>query len=335
MDKVDRHHKLGIYVDLRIPLHATTHVRQWPTWQYHYIQQRMPGNGRLENTTKCNNACPACNGRLENTTTCNNACPAMVDLRIPLHATMHAQHAMADLRIPLHETTHAQEWPIWEYHYMQQHMPGNDRLENTTTCNNACPAMVDLRIPLHATMHARQWPTWEYHYMQQRMPSNGRLENTTTCNNICPVTTDLRIPLHATTHTRQWPTWEYHYMQRIPGYLYSAEQLKCGITYLTLYVAKDMQAIEAIQRTFTYKITEVQHLNYWERLHELRLYSLQRCRERYIIIYIWKITEHMVPNIDGTIGHTIKTRKHPRYGTQALFSIQQTETQHNPFKRMQ
>ena len=24
---------------------------------------------------------------------------------------------------------------------------------------------------------------------------------------------------------------------------------------------------EAIQRTFTYKITEAQHLNYWERLH--------------------------------------------------------------------
>ena len=57
-------------------------------------------------------------------------------------------------------------------------------------------------------------------------------------------------------------------------------------------------------------------LNYWERLRELKLYSLQRPRERYIIIYIWKITQHMVPNIDGTIGHKIKTRKHPRHGTQ-------------------
>ena len=54
--------------------------------------------------------------------------------------------------------------------------------------------------------------------------------------------------------------------------------------------AKDIQAIEAIQRTFTYKIIEVQDLNYWERLHELKLYSLQRRRERYRIIYIWKIT---------------------------------------------
>ena len=61
-------------------------------------------------------------------------------------------------------------------------------------------------------------------------------------------------------------------------------------------------SIEAMQRTFTYKITEVQHLNYWERLHELKLYSLQRRRELYIIIYIWKITQHMVPNIDWTMG---------------------------------
>ena len=37
----------------------------------------------------------------------------------------------------------------------------------------------------------------------------------------------------------------------------------------------------------SYKITEVQHLNYWERLHELKLYSLQRRFEHYIIIYIF------------------------------------------------
>ena len=35
--------------------------------------------------------------------------------------------------------------------------------------------------------------------------------------------------------------------------------------------AKDIQAIDAIQKTFKYKITEVQHLNYWKRLHELKL----------------------------------------------------------------
>ena len=62
--------------------------------------------------------------------------------------------------------------------------------------------------------------------------------------------------------------------------------------------AKDIQDIEAIQRSFTYKITEVQHLKNRERLHELNLYSFDRRRDRYIIIYIWKITQPMAPNID-------------------------------------
>ena len=62
--------------------------------------------------------------------------------------------------------------------------------------------------------------------------------------------------------------------------------LECCCQLWNPWKAKDIQAIEAIQRTFTYKITEVQHLNYWERLHEFKLCSLQRRRERYIIIYI-------------------------------------------------
>ena len=98
--------------------------------------------------------------------------------------------------------------------------------------------------------------------------------------------------------------------------------------------AKDIQAIEAIQRTFTFKITEVQHLNYWERLHALKLYSFQRRRERYIIIYIWKIIQHIISNIDGTMRHTIKTRKHPRHGTQCVIQCPTNrEKQHNQFKK--
>ena len=98
--------------------------------------------------------------------------------------------------------------------------------------------------------------------------------------------------------------------------------------------AKDIQAVEAIQRTCTYKITEAPHLNNCERLYELKLYSLQIRRERYIIIYIWKITQHMVPNIEGTMGHKIKPENAQDMEHSALFSIQQTETQHSPFKKL-
>ena len=40
----------------------------------------------------------------------------------------------------------------------------------------------------------------------------------------------------------------------------------------------------------------------------------------------------MVPNIDRTIGHTIKTRKHPRHGTQ---SVIQYPTNRNPPQSLQ
>ena len=51
----------------------------------------------------------------------------------------------------------------------------------------------------------------------------------------------------------------------------------------------DIIRLEALQRTFTSKIWSLQHMNYWERLHHLSLYSLQRRRERYIVIYVWKV----------------------------------------------
>ena len=51
----------------------------------------------------------------------------------------------------------------------------------------------------------------------------------------------------------------------------------------------DIQEIESVQRSFTARITGVQHLQYWDRLKALSLMSLQRRRERYIIIHMWKI----------------------------------------------
>lgn len=60
---------------------------------------------------------------------------------------------------------------------------------------------------------------------------------------------------------------------------------------------QDIVTLEAVQRTFTTKIKGLHHLNYWERLNHLKLYSLQRRRERYIVIYAWKILEKMVPNV--------------------------------------
>ena len=49
-------------------------------------------------------------------------------------------------------------------------------------------------------------------------------------------------------------------------------------------------------------------------------------------MYIWKITQNMVPNIDGTMGHKIKTRKPQRHGTQCII---QYPTNRNPAQSLQ
>ena len=54
--------------------------------------------------------------------------------------------------------------------------------------------------------------------------------------------------------------------------------------------------IEALQRTFTARIDICQDKDYWERLSLLKLMSLQRRRERYIIITMWKVLNGFHPN---------------------------------------
>ncbi|XP_076069265.1 uncharacterized protein LOC143041328 [Oratosquilla oratoria] len=79
----------------------------------------------------------------------------------------------------------------------------------------------------------------------------------------------------------------------------------------------DIIKLEAVQHTFTNKTEGLQQYNYWERLQQLGLYSLQRRRERYIIIYVWKILEHLVPNVG------LKVNYHPRRGR--LCYVRRTE----------
>ena len=43
-----------------------------------------------------------------------------------------------------------------------------------------------------------------------------------------------------------------------------------------------------VQRRFIKRIEGIEHLTYPEQLKKLKLYSLERRRERYLIIYLWK-----------------------------------------------
>ena len=78
--------------------------------------------------------------------------------------------------------------------------------------------------------------------------------------------------------------------------------------------------IENIQRAFTGKIAQFRRydpmyglmettVDYWQRLKTLHLYSLERRRERFTILYIYKIKIGLVPNLGLTFDN------HPRTGT--------------------
>ena len=75
---------------------------------------------------------------------------------------------------------------------------------------------------------------------------------------------------------------------------------------------KDTQTLEGVQRTFTRKILGYEDMSYWTRLKSLQLMSLQRRRERYIILYMWKILHNLAPN-----DISITWNYNDRFGIQA------------------
>ena len=76
----------------------------------------------------------------------------------------------------------------------------------------------------------------------------------------------------------------------------------------------DILQLELIQRSYVRKIELNSGLNYWERLSALNLYSLERRRERYRIIYTWKIIEGLVPNISTVESRKVQAYQSSRYG---------------------
>ena len=73
---------------------------------------------------------------------------------------------------------------------------------------------------------------------------------------------------------------------------------------------QDIKKLESTQRAFTRYISGCQGLSYWDRLKKLGMMSLQRRRERYVILHLWKIWQGAVPN-----DLDIQFYDHTRLGT--------------------
>ena len=68
----------------------------------------------------------------------------------------------------------------------------------------------------------------------------------------------------------------------------------CPVWFAT--TKEEISALEGIQRSLTSRIQSLKGFSYWERLRKLKLMSVQRRRERYIIIHMWKIYTGTAPN---------------------------------------
>ena len=75
----------------------------------------------------------------------------------------------------------------------------------------------------------------------------------------------------------------------------------------------DIQELESVQKAFTARISGLKDVHYWDRLKQLSLMSLQRRRERYIIIHMWKI-------LNGVTSNDLKIQfvSRPRFGNLAI-----------------
>ena len=73
--------------------------------------------------------------------------------------------------------------------------------------------------------------------------------------------------------------------------------LEYGSIMWNPYKKCEMNKLEAVQRSYTSKLEGLEDKDYHERLKALQIYSLERRRERYDILYAFKILKKLVPNI--------------------------------------
>ena len=80
-----------------------------------------------------------------------------------------------------------------------------------------------------------------------------------------------------------------------------------------------IRQLESVQRYFTKKIyfsEEDTKPDYWERLKILKIFSAERRRERYIIIYTWKVLHNLYPNPGLKLNEVFVNAhdQHPAHG---------------------
>lgn len=151
-----------------------------------------------------------------------------------------------------------------------------------------------------------------------QLPFTSELYNYTTSNGVTispsPAVKDLGVIISSDLSRQRHISTMVGNATKMSAWALSLFQDRSKVTMLTLYKSMvrcrleyccplwnpadiaSIQAIESVQQHFTKRVSGFQHLSYYNRLKGLQLQSLQRRRERYIIIYMWKIRHNLSPN---------------------------------------
>ena len=102
-----------------------------------------------------------------------------------------------------------------------------------------------------------------------------------------------------------WVLRTFSTREKLPMLTLFKSLVQCKLDYCSQLWSptskSEITALEMVQRSFIRKIQGISSLPYWEQLKLLKLYSQERRRERYMIIYVWRILEGQVPNICNKI----------------------------------
>ena len=138
---------------------------------------------------------------------------------------------------------------------------------------------------------------------------------------------DLGVTLSANCEFKDHITNTVNKCSQLSGWILRTFKTRDKVTMITLYKSLvlprldycsqlwsptktgDILRIEKVQRQFTRNIENLKDHSYPDRLRILKLYSLERRRERYIVIYLWKILQNIVPNLTNSIEVTNSNRR--------------------------
>ena len=134
----------------------------------------------------------------------------------------------------------------------------------------------------------KSWWFWLYWYWP---------DSCTVCNDAF-IKTDINNVVSAATQLVGWSLRSFRSRSKHVMLTMWKSLIQSKLDYTSQLWSPSDQAnigcLESVARNFTARISGMQGLDYWERLKSLKLYYQERRRDRYRIIFLWKVGQGLV-----------------------------------------